>query len=82
MSLVWDLSTTPARLLRSPGGIRTRVSTLRGWRAKPLHYKALVSAFLRAAGGVRTRDLYLGKVALYQLSYNHIRKERTGRPAR
>lgn len=31
----------------------------------------------RAADGVRTRDLHLGKVALYRLSYNH---EVTGVP--
>jgi hypothetical protein len=30
----------------------------------------------RAKNGIRTRDLHLGKVALYQLSYFRIVKER------
>ena len=33
---------------------------------------------IKAANGIRTRDLNLGKVALYQLSYSHMQSATRG----
>ena len=57
-------------------GNRTHVASLEGWNSTiELHPR------MRDDGAVdetRTRDLHLGKVALYQLSYYRTRREKNG----
>ena len=54
-------------LLRAGDGNRTHVTSLEGWSSTiELHPR------YGAVDGIRTRDIHLGKVALYQLSYYRI----------
>ena len=52
-------------------GVRAPHSVAEGADAESAQSEILwiTRAFLRAANGLRTRDLKLGKLALYQLSY-------------
>ena len=50
------------------GGIRIRTGE---WRfCRPLPYRLAMPPRTGAGDGTRTRDINLGKVALYQLSYS------------
>lgn len=53
---------------RTPNGIRTRVSTLRGWRPRPL-----VDGGKGGAGRTRTCNLRFWRPVLSQLSYDPLR---------
>ena len=54
-------------------GNRTHIASLEGWNsAIELHPHGRVRSDTGAVDEARTRDLNLGKVALYQLSYYRI----------
>ena len=64
---------------RAGDGNRTHVTSLEGWSSTiELHPQ------IGAVDGTRTRDIHLGKVALYQLSYYRILPagRETGKPVR
>ena len=55
-----------------------RTSVTRGRKIKTSDNSLIITRLLRAENGTRTRDLNLGKVALYQLSYFRNYRFRTG----
>ena len=60
---------------RAGDGNRTHVTSLEGWSSTiELHPRK------RAVDGTRTRDIHLGKVALYQLSYYRINRGKSREP--
>ena len=62
---------------RAGDGNRTHVTSLEGWSSTiELHPQKN-----GAVDGSRTRDIHLGKVALYQLSYYRMRIPAPGRSA-
>ena len=56
------------RLNGAPGAIRTRDLLVRSQTLYPTELRA----HFGAGDGIRTRDINLGKVALYQLSYSRL----------
>ena len=61
-------------------GNRTHVTSLEGWSsAIELHPRSRTRMESGAVDEARTRDLNLGKVALYQLSYYRVKQMWCGR---
>ena len=58
--------------------VTQQTSTTHGRKRKTSDNSLIITRLLRAENGTRTRDLNLGKVALYQLSYFRNYRFRTG----
>ena len=68
----WYLSGPSNERLMAAGGDPERRIGCREWQ--PIYHFALLVTRFRAGDGVRTHDIQLGKLALYQLSYARVRR--------